>query len=136
MLRKRAPFRRRRKINARVAVATARYARMMASVADRDRAVKVLQESFAEGRLSWEEVDDRIGRALVSRDFPELAALIGDLPVSPLGRMPAHRATLRPMNEPASTLRRASPRKRASSMSHRRNHSVARCLWLAWAWRP
>jgi Domain of unknown function (DUF1707) len=95
-----------------VAVATALYARMLASAADRDRAIKVLQESFAEGRLSWEEFDDRIGRALVSRDFPELAALISDLPVSPLGRMPAHRVTPRPGDEPAGTLRRAPAWKR------------------------
>jgi hypothetical protein len=95
-----------------VAVATALYARMLASAADRDRAIKVIQESFAEGRLSWEEFDDRIGRALVSRDFPELAALINDLPVSPLGRMPAHGVTPRPGDEPAGTLRRAPPWKR------------------------
>jgi Domain of unknown function (DUF1707) len=80
----------------RVTVATLRYVRMLASVADRDRAIKVLQESFADGRLSREEFDDRIGQALMSRDFPELAALIGDLPVGPLGRLPAHRTTPRP----------------------------------------
>jgi hypothetical protein len=68
---------------------------MLASVADRDRAIKVLQEAFAEGRLSWEEFDGRIGQALLSHDFPELAALIGDLPVGPLGRLPAHRAAPR-----------------------------------------
>jgi len=93
-----------------VTVATIRYARMLASVADRDRALRVLQESFAEGRLSWEEFDDRIGQSLLSRDFPELAALIGDLPVGPFGRLPAHRVTPRPADRPRRRCRRISAR--------------------------
>ncbi len=118
-------------------MATIRYVRMLASVADRDRAIRVLQDSFADGRLSWEEFDDRIGQALLSRDFPELAALIGDLPVGPLGRLPAHRATPRPAGKPASMLRRASPRKRVTGVSHLGNRSsAARRLWLGWACRP
>ncbi len=71
------------------------YARMLASVADRDRAIRILQESFAEGRLSRDELDQRLGRALRSRDFPELLALTADLPAAPLARLPAHRATPR-----------------------------------------
>jgi Domain of unknown function (DUF1707) len=82
---------------------------MLASVADRDRALLVLQESFAEGRLSWDEFDDRIGRALMARDYPELAALIGDLPVGPLGRLPAHRTTPRPRPPALSAPRSAVP---------------------------
>ena len=88
-------------------VATARHVRMLASVADRDRAILVLQASFAEGRLSCEEFDSRIGQALLSRDFPDLAELIGDLPVGPLGRLPAHRATPQPAETRVSKLRRA-----------------------------
>jgi hypothetical protein len=87
---------------------------MLASVADRDRAIRVLQESFAVGRLSREEFDDRIGQALVSRDFPELAALTGDLPAGPFGRLPAHRATPRQADLPPAMVRRAWPRKRAA----------------------
>jgi DUF1707 SHOCT-like domain len=66
---------------------------MLASVADRDRAIKILQESFAEGRLAKEEFEERIGQAIVSRDFRELLALTADLPVGPFGRLPAHRVT-------------------------------------------
>lgn len=73
----------------------ARYARMLASPADRDRSVSVLQRSFVAGRLTKGEFDDRVGRAIVSRDFEELLTLIADLPVGPLGRLPAHRTTPR-----------------------------------------
>ena len=68
---------------------------MLASSADRDRAVSVLQESFVEGRLTKGEFDDRVGQAFVSRDFEELLRLIADLPVGLFGRLPAHRVTPR-----------------------------------------
>jgi len=69
---------------------------MMASVADRDRAVAVLQQSFIEGRLSRDEFEQRLGQALGSRDFRELLALTADLPVrSPFDRLPAHRTVPR-----------------------------------------
>jgi hypothetical protein len=72
-------------------------ARMAASAADRDRAIKLLQESFIEGRLARDELEQRVGQALVSRDFRELLTLTADLPVrSPFDRMPAHRITPRP----------------------------------------
>jgi hypothetical protein len=77
-------------------VAPVGYARMLASVADRDRTIKALQESFAEGRLTRDELDERLGQALRSRDFPELLALIADLPLAnPFTRLPAHRTTPR-----------------------------------------
>jgi len=70
---------------------------MPASVADRDRAIRLLQESFIEGRLTSGEFEQRVGQALVSRDFRELLGLTADLPVrSPFDRMPAHRVTPRP----------------------------------------
>jgi hypothetical protein len=69
---------------------------MLASVADRDRAIRTLQESFAEGRLTRDELDQRLGQALRSRDFPELLALTADLPPDgPFARLPAHRCTPR-----------------------------------------
>jgi DUF1707 SHOCT-like domain len=72
------------------------YARMLASSADRDRTVRALQESFAQGRLTRDELDARLGRALQSRDFPELLTLTADLPSgNPFARLPAHRTTPR-----------------------------------------
>ena len=66
---------------------------MLASTADRDRSVRVVKESFVEGRLTAEELDQRLGKVLVSRYFEELMALTADLPVGPFGRLPAHPAT-------------------------------------------
>lgn len=71
-------------------------ARMAASEADRERAIRSLQESFIEGRLTTGEFEQRMGQALVSRDFRELLALTADLPVRSLfDRLPAHRTTPR-----------------------------------------
>lgn len=65
-------------------------ARMWASVADRDRAIKILKESFVEGRLAFDEFEERVGQAMASRDFRELLALYADLPVGLFDRLPAH----------------------------------------------
>jgi uncharacterized protein DUF1707 len=66
---------------------------MWASPADRDRSLEVVKASFAEGRLTTEELDLRVGRVLVSRYFEELMALTAGLPAGPFGRLPAHRVT-------------------------------------------
>jgi hypothetical protein len=58
---------------------------MRAASTDRDRAVDVLKAGFAEGRLSQDEYNDRMGRAYVARTYGELAALTADLPA---GAMP------------------------------------------------
>jgi len=68
----------------------ARCYHMPASSADRERTILVLQKSFVDGRLTRDELDERLGQALVSRAFQELMALIADLPVDPFGRLPAH----------------------------------------------
>lgn len=63
---------------------------MWASAADRDRAVRILKESFIVGRLAFDEFEDRVGRAIGARDFRELLALYDDLPVGLYDRLPAH----------------------------------------------
>ena len=45
-------------------MAAGRRARMLASAANRDRAVRLLQESFVEGRLAGDEFEQRLGQAL------------------------------------------------------------------------
>ena len=79
-----------------VIVAAGYQVRMLASVADRDRIIRILQASFVEGRLAMEEFEQRVGLAIVSRDFRELVALIADLPAGLFDRLPAHRVTPRP----------------------------------------
>jgi hypothetical protein len=75
------------------AMTVRRYPCMLASTADRDRSVRVVKESFVEGRLTAEELDQRLGKVLVSRYFEELMALTADLPAGPFGRLPAHPVT-------------------------------------------
>jgi DUF1707 SHOCT-like domain len=65
-----------------------RYQHMRASSGDRERTIHVLQKSFAEGRLTRDELDDRLGQALVARSFHELMAIVADLPAGPVGRPP------------------------------------------------
>ena len=76
-----------------MAMAAGSYVHMRASTADRDRSVEVLKSSFVEGRLTQDELDLRLGQALVSRFFAELMAITADLPVGPFGRLPAHPVT-------------------------------------------
>ena len=56
---------------------------LRASHADRDQVVELLRVAAGDGRLSAEELDDRLERALTARTYAELAALTADLPVTP-----------------------------------------------------
>jgi hypothetical protein len=50
-----------------------------ASHADRDRVIDLLKAAFAQGRLTKDELDERLGQALAARTYAELAALTADL---------------------------------------------------------
>ena len=52
----------------------------LAGSADRERAAGVLRAGFTEGRLSQDELDDRLARAYAARTYGELWALTADLP--------------------------------------------------------
>jgi hypothetical protein len=56
------------------------YGRLLASTADRERALDVLKAGFAEGRLTKEEYDDRVGRVQAGRTHADLVVVTGDLP--------------------------------------------------------
>src|SRR3984893_17561382 len=56
---------------------------LRASHADRDQVVELLRVAAGDGRLSSEELDDRLERALTARTYAELAALTADLPATP-----------------------------------------------------
>jgi hypothetical protein len=64
------------------------HAAMRASSADRERAVDVLKAGFAEGRLTQDEYNDRMGQAYAARTYGELAALTADLPAGVLPAWP------------------------------------------------
>ncbi|GCB46793.1 DUF1707 and DUF4190 domain-containing protein [Streptomyces sp. NL15-2K] len=57
---------------------------MLASHADRERAVDVLRAGFGEGRLEKGEFDKRVERAYAARTVGELALLVADLPSGPV----------------------------------------------------
>jgi hypothetical protein len=64
----------------------------LAGSADRERTVGVLRAGFTEGRLTQDELDDRIGRAYAARTYADLWKLTADLPIGPLpypGGVPA-----------------------------------------------
>lgn len=56
---------------------------MLASHADRERAVDVLRAGYGEGRLERPEFDRRVARAYAARTVGELTLLVADLPQGP-----------------------------------------------------
>jgi DUF1707 SHOCT-like domain len=54
---------------------------LRASDADREQVVGTLKAAFVQGRLDRDELDLRVGQALASRTYAELAAVTADLPV-------------------------------------------------------
>ena len=56
---------------------------MRASDADRDRVMEVLRVAAADGRLTLDELDERLESALSSRTLGELTALTADLMAGP-----------------------------------------------------
>lgn len=56
---------------------------MLASNADRERAVDVLRSGYGEGRLEKPEFDRRVARAYAARTVGELSLLVADLPQGP-----------------------------------------------------
>jgi len=63
--------------------AAAGRGRMRASHADREHAIEVLKAAFVQDRLTKDELDLRVGRALAARTCADLAALTADIPVGP-----------------------------------------------------
>jgi hypothetical protein len=67
---------------------------LRASHQDRDRVVEILRVAAGDGRLSAEELDERLEAALTARTYAELAALTTDLPAA--GAPPAAAVTTPP----------------------------------------
>lgn len=56
------------------------YENIRVSDADRERVAERLREHFAAGRLTSEELDERISAALNARTFADLRVVLADLP--------------------------------------------------------
>ena len=66
---------------------------LRASHDDRDRVVELLRVSAGDGRLTAEELDERLGQAMTARTYGELAKLVADLPAAgSVAGVPAPRA--------------------------------------------
>jgi hypothetical protein len=59
------------------AAGTAGHGRLRAAHADRDDVIDTLKAAFAQGRLTKDEFDARVGHTLASRTYAELAASPG-----------------------------------------------------------
>ncbi len=73
------------------------HSELRASHDDRDRVVELLRVSAGDGRLTAEELDERLELAMTARTYGELAKLVADLPASgsvavPVASAPAARA--------------------------------------------
>ena len=61
---------------------------LRASRADRERVIDLLKAAFVQGRLDRDEFDARIGQAVASRTYGELAAVTADIPAELVGALP------------------------------------------------
>ena len=71
---------------------------LRAARADRERVIDLLKAAFVQGRLMRDEFDARVGQALASRTYGELAAVTADIPaelIAALPRRPPARARRR-----------------------------------------
>jgi len=62
--------------------------RLPASHADREQVIEALKAAFVQGRLDRDEFDQRVGQALTSQTYADLAALTADIPARPASARP------------------------------------------------
>ena len=69
-------------------IAAGGHGHLRASHADREQVIGALKAAFIQGRLTKDELDLRVGQALASRTYAELAALTADLPAGVTAAQP------------------------------------------------
>ena len=100
--------------------------RLRAGDGDRDAVAEQLREAHAEGRLTIEELEDRLGKTYAARTFADLAPLTADLPPRPFGG--SVRVQPRSLAPP-----RANVPARRETQSGSWVDSGLRASWYAWA---
>jgi Domain of unknown function (DUF1707) len=85
------------------AAAAGGHGRLRASRADREQVIELLKDAFVQDRLSQDELDTRVGQALASRTYADLADLTADIPSRSAAAGPA----AEPASTPARTLAKA-----------------------------
>jgi hypothetical protein len=76
------------------------HGQLRASHADRDEVVDQLKAAFVAGQLTRDELDARVGQALASKTFAQLAPLTADIAAAPIAAAPLPkrpRAQTRPL---------------------------------------
>lgn len=63
---------------------------MRAGDADRDRVAQVLRDAAGEGRLTLDELDERLDAVYAAKTYADLEPLTRDLPATGAGTAPAH----------------------------------------------
>ena len=74
---------------------------LRAAHADREQVIDVLKAAFVQGQLDRDEFDLRVGRALTSRTYADLAALTTDIPARLTSARPPRRWPARPPHSSA-----------------------------------
>jgi Domain of unknown function (DUF1707) len=77
------------------------HGQLRTSRADREQAIDVLQAAFVQGRLTKEEFELRVGQALASRTYADLAALTADIPRWVTGPRPPAEPAPEPVRLPS-----------------------------------
>ena len=69
-------------------LAAAGRGRLRAGHADREQVIGTLKAAFAQGRLTEDEFDARMGQVFASRTYAELAEVTADIPTEPTRTRP------------------------------------------------
>ena len=82
--------------------------RLRAADTDRDRAAELLRQAAAEGRITFDELDERISQAYAAKTFADLEVLTSDLPgpgvSAPAPAVPRYQPTAIPASSHAPTI--------------------------------
>ena len=107
---------------------------MRAGTRDRDATAQMLQEAYAEGRLTSDEHDERLSRCYSAVTMADLAALTADLPDSaPAGSTPVTPgASDRSVPAPQPAGSSAAPISTGSVMSRSGSQKSVRNIWIGW----
>jgi Domain of unknown function (DUF1707) len=73
------------------------HSRLETTCADREHVIGMLKAAFVQGRLTQDELDERLGEAFASRTRAELAVVVADLPATLAAGQPPEPAR-RPVN--------------------------------------
>jgi hypothetical protein len=83
-------------------LAAASRGRMRAGDADRQQVIDALKTAFAQGRLTKDEFDLRVGQAFAARTYADLAEVVAGIPARPTGPVAApHQQRPRPPARPS-----------------------------------